>query len=96
MDLHPYQPEETVQGALEILYELQNDLKFLNEKHNLQPVAGAHGEFTGLKIMKAYHIIKVIIIKNEIILPDAAWYKPASVALAGMKVVKLNRITRYG
>ncbi|HOE91113.1 MAG TPA: aminomethyl-transferring glycine dehydrogenase subunit GcvPB [Candidatus Cloacimonadota bacterium] len=93
MDLHPYQPEETVQGALEILYELQNDLATIAGMKNttLQPVAGAHGEFTGLKIIRAYHLAKGNAHKNEIILPDAAHgTNPASVALAGMKVVEIK------
>nr|HPM00763.1 aminomethyl-transferring glycine dehydrogenase subunit GcvPB [Candidatus Cloacimonadota bacterium] len=93
MDLHPYQPEHTVQGALEIMYDLQNDLAEISGMKNvtLQPVAGAHGEFTGLKVMKAYHEAKGNHHKNVIILPDSAHgTNPASVALAGMKVVEIK------
>ena len=93
MDIHPYQPENTVQGALELLYELQNDLAEICGLKNVtvQPVAGAHGEFTGLKIMKAYHEAKGNHNKTKIILPDSAHgTNPASVALAGMKVVEIK------
>lgn len=93
MDLHPYQPEHTVQGALQILFELQNDLAEISGMKNvtLQPVAGAHGEFAGLKIIKAYHDFKGNTHKNKIILPDSAHgTNPASVALAGMKVVEIK------
>jgi len=93
MDIHPYQPEHTVQGALEILYDLQNDLAEISgmKKVTLQPVAGAHGEFTGLKVIKAYHEAKGNHHKNVIILPDSAHgTNPASVALAGMKVVEIK------
>ncbi|MBW7460521.1 aminomethyl-transferring glycine dehydrogenase subunit GcvPB, partial [Paenibacillus sepulcri] len=48
--IHPYQPEESIQGALEIMYTLQNDLAVLTgmDQVTLQPAAGAHGEWTGL------------------------------------------------
>ena len=93
MDIHPEQPVDTVQGALEIMYELQNDLAEIAGMSNvsIQPVAGAHGEFTGLKIIKAYHQHKGNHHKNIIILPDSAHgTNPASVSLAGMKVVEIK------
>lgn len=92
-DIHPYQPENTVQGALEILHELQSNLAEICGLKNVtvQPVAGAHGEFTGLKIIKAYHEAKGNTQKNKIILPDSAHgTNPASVALSGMKVVEIK------
>ncbi len=92
-NLHPFQNEETTQGALEIMHELQNDLAEISgfSKVTLQPVAGAHGEFTGLLIMKAYHDSKGNSHKNKIILPDSAHgTNPASVILAGFEVVEIK------
>lgn len=93
MDIHPNQPQDTVQGALEIMYELQKDLSEIAgmAQTTLQPVAGAQGEFAGLKIMKAYHDFKGNTHKNTIIMPDSAHgTNPASVALAGMKVIEIK------
>lgn len=55
--IHPYQPEATVQGALELMYNLQEQLQEITamDKVTLQPAAGAHGELTGLTLIKAYH-----------------------------------------
>jgi len=95
--IHPNQPEETVQGILEIMYALQQDLTEIAGMAgtSIQPVAGAQGEFTGLKIIKAYHTKKGNTHKNEIILPDSAHgTNPASVALAGMKVIEIKSNAR--
>ena len=92
-NLHPFQSEKTTQGALEIMHELQNDLAEISgfSKATLQPVAGAHGEFTGLLIMKAYHNFNGNPHKNKIILPDSAHgTNPASVILAGFEVVEIK------
>src|ERR671913_584183 len=55
--LHPYQPDSTVQGALELMFELQGMLAEISGFHSvtLQPAAGAHGELTGCLVIKAYH-----------------------------------------
>ncbi|NLJ79377.1 MAG: aminomethyl-transferring glycine dehydrogenase subunit GcvPB, partial [Tissierellia bacterium] len=57
VNLHPLQPEETVQGALRLMYELDEALCAVSgmDKMTLQPAAGAHGELTGLTLIKAYH-----------------------------------------
>ncbi len=92
-DIHPNQPEETVQGALQLLHELQQDLAETSGFANvtLQPVAGAHGEFTGLKIMHAYHLAKGNHHKNVIIMPDSAHgTNPASCTLNGFEVIELK------
>ena len=92
-DIHPNQPEEYAQGALQIMFELQKDLTEISglAHTTLQPVAGAHGEFTGIKVIKAYHQAKGNHHKNIIILPDSAHgTNPATVALAGMKVVEIK------
>ena len=55
-DLHPYQPEETIQGMLQLLYEMQQYLQEISglDACSLQPAAGAHGEFTALLVAAAY------------------------------------------
>ena len=90
-DIHPYQDEDTVQGALEIMYKLE---KFLVEitglcRFTLQPAAGAHGEFVGVQIIRAYHEYRGEGQKRkEIIVPDSAHgTNPASSAMCGFKVV---------
>lgn len=93
VNIHPYQPLETVQGALEVMYELQQDLSEIAgmAQVTLQPVAGAHGEFTGLKIMNAYHQHKGNHHKKNIIMPDSAHgTNPASCTLAGFDVIEIK------
>lgn len=92
-DLHPNQPVDTVQGALQLMYELQQYLAEISgfPGITLQPVAGAHGEFTGLKIIAAYHRAKGNRNKNTVILPDSAHgTNPASCTLAGFKVLEIK------
>jgi glycine dehydrogenase subunit 2 len=92
-NIHPYQPRETLQGALEIMFELQRDLSEISgmAQVTIQPVAGAHGEFTGLKIIHAYHQAKGNHHKKKIIMPDSAHgTNPASCTLAGFEVIELK------
>lgn len=92
-ELHPFQSESTTQGALEVMYELQKDLAEISgfAGVTLQPVAGAHGEFAGLKVIKAYHDLKGNTNKKKIILPDSAHgTNPASSVLAGFEVVEIR------
>ena len=92
-NLHPYQPEATIQGSLEILYELQEQLAEISgmSKVTLQPVAGAQGEFTGIKIVAAYHKAKGNHHKTKIIIPDSAHgTNPATCSLVGYEVVELK------
>ncbi|MDR1941373.1 MAG: aminomethyl-transferring glycine dehydrogenase subunit GcvPB [Endomicrobium sp.] len=90
--IHPYQPEKTMQGVLEIMYNLQNDLCKISgmDYFTLQPAAGAHGEFTGLLIIARY--FKSIKQKRtKIIVPDSAHgTNPASAAFAGFETVSLK------
>lgn len=89
--VHPYQNEGTVQGILEILYRLERWLAEITGTHEvcLQPAAGAHGEFLGTSLMRAYHKLNGEIEKRrEIIVPDSAHgTNPASAAMAGFNVV---------
>ena len=70
--LHPLQPEQTAQGALELLYETGKLLGEVTgmDAFTLQPAAGAHGEFTGLLLIKAYHLARGDAARTEIIVPD--------------------------
>jgi glycine dehydrogenase subunit 2 len=89
--VHPYQDESTVQGILEILYRLERWLAEITGTYEvcLQPAAGAHGEFLGTSLMRAYHIFNGELEKRrEIIVPDSAHgTNPASAAMAGFNVV---------
>ncbi len=90
--LHPLQPIETVQGALEVLStaeELFCEITGMDAM-SFQPAAGAHGEFTGLLLMKAYHDSRQDTARTKILVPDAAHgTNPASAAMAGYTVVSI-------
>ncbi len=89
---HPSQDESTVQGNLQILYELEQMLCEITgmESFTLQPAAGAQGEFTGLLLTKAYHEFNKDFDRNEVILPDTSHgTNPASASLAGYKVIEI-------
>ncbi|MDI3280231.1 MAG: aminomethyl-transferring glycine dehydrogenase subunit GcvPB [Bacillota bacterium] len=92
-ELHPYQAEETVQGALALMYELERFLCELTgmARFSLQPAAGAHGELTGLLMIRAYHEQKGEGgVRRRVIVPDSAHgTNPASAALCGFEVVQV-------
>ncbi len=88
---HPLQHESTVQGFLQIMYELQEMLKEIGgmDSVSLQPAAGAHGEFTGMLIVKKYFEVRNED-RSEVIVPDSAHgTNPASAAMAGFDVVEI-------
>jgi glycine dehydrogenase subunit 2 len=89
--LNPYQDESTIQGMLEILYTLERWLAEITGMHEvcLHPAAGAHGEFLGTLLMRAYHRSNnEQDIRSEVIVPDSAHgTNPASAAMAGFNVV---------
>jgi len=90
---HPYQPEYTVQGNLQLMWELQEYLKELSgfAAVSLQPAAGAHGEFTGVLIIRAYHASRGDTKRTKILIPDSAHgTNPASTAMSGLKVVEIK------
>lgn len=90
--LHPLQPVETVQGALHLMYELQEYLKEIGgfAGMTLQPAAGAHGELTGVLIIKKYHEVNGDTKRNKILLPDSAHgTNPATSSMSGFKVVEI-------
>ncbi len=89
---HPFQPVETVQGNLMLMYELQEWLKEIGgfAGVTLQPAAGAHGELTGVLIMQAYHQSRNDAKRVKILIPDSAHgTNPATSAMAGLRVVQL-------
>lgn len=91
--VHPYQPEETCQGALELMYNLSNMLSEITgmDEVTLQPAAGAHGELTGLMIIKEYHKSRGDEKRTKIIVPDSAHgTNPASASVAGFDIVQIN------
>jgi len=88
--MHPCQPEETMQGTLEIMYKLASWLAEITgtNKVSLQPAAGAHAEFTGALIIREFHRERGASHRDEIIVPDSAHgTNPASASMAGFKVV---------
>jgi glycine dehydrogenase subunit 2 len=90
--LHPCQPSETVQGALELLYNMEQSLKALTgmERFTLQPAAGAHGELTGLMVIQAYHRHRSDHKRNKVLIPlSAHGTNPATVSMAGYEVVQV-------
>jgi glycine dehydrogenase subunit 2 len=99
-NLHPYQPEDLVQGALELMYELGRYLCEIGgmDEATLQPAAGAHGELTGLMIVKAYHESRGDGGKRtKVIVPDSAHgTNPASAAFCGYQVVEVKSDARGG
>ncbi|MCH5232163.1 MAG: aminomethyl-transferring glycine dehydrogenase subunit GcvPB [Muribaculaceae bacterium] len=91
--LHPLQDEESVQGALELYWNLQNMLSEIAglEEFTLNPYAGAHGELTGLMVMKKYHEARGDSKRTKIIVPDSAHgTNPASAMVAGFDVVEVK------
>lgn len=91
-DIHPLQPAATVQGALKVISETEKLLSEITgmDDYSLQPAAGAHGEFTGLKLIRAYHEKRGDVKRTKIIVPDSAHgTNPASAAMAGFEVVNI-------
>jgi glycine dehydrogenase subunit 2 len=91
-DLHPYQDEETVQGALSLMWRLEQALCAVVgvDRVTLQPAAGAHGEWTALKMIKAFHESRGDA-RTEVLVPDSAHgTNPASAALSGFHVVEVK------
>ncbi len=91
-EIHPLQPAHTVQGALELLHTLAERLCEVTGMDDMtfQPAAGAHGEFLGLLLIKAYHQARGDAARTKIIVPDSAHgTNPASAVMAGFTVVNI-------
>ncbi|GAB6189323.1 aminomethyl-transferring glycine dehydrogenase subunit GcvPB [Marinitoga arctica] len=92
-NIHPYLEEDQVQGALELMYNLQNYLGEITgmDAVTLQPAAGAHGELTGMLIVKKYIEDNGYTNKTKVILPDSAHgTNPASAKMAGFDVIEVK------
>ncbi len=90
--IHPLQPADTAQGCLQVLWEAEKALNAVTGMQGMtfQPAAGAHGEFTGLLLIKAYHQSRGDTARTKIIVPDSAHgTNPASAVMAGFEVVNI-------
>ena len=92
-NIHPLQEESTVQGAMELMYDLQEHLKEITgmDEVTLQPAAGAHGEWTGLMMIRAFHEANGDMNRTKVIVPDSAHgTNPASATVAGFETVTVK------
>jgi glycine dehydrogenase subunit 2 len=92
-DLHPYQDEQDAQGALELMWRLERMLASITgmARMSLQPAAGAHGEWTGLRMIQAYHADRGDTQRTRVLIPDSAHgTNPASAAACGLEVVTVK------
>lgn len=91
--IHPYQAQETVQGAMEILYKAEKAFCEIAgmDRFTLQPAAGAHGELTGVMIIKAYHQQRSDERRTRMLVPDSAHgTNPATANMVGYDVVEIR------
>jgi glycine dehydrogenase subunit 2 len=91
--VHPLQDESSVQGALELLYDLQQHLIEITgmDEVTLQPAAGAHGEWTGLMLIRAFHEANGDMRRTKVIVPDSAHgTNPASATIAGLETITVK------
>lgn len=91
--LHPLQPVETVQGALEVYYNLSQALSEISglAEYTLNPFAGSHGELVGLMIMRRYHESRGDTKRTKVIVPDSAHgTNPASATVCGLDIVQVK------
>ena len=92
LNLHPEQDDNDSQGSLEVMYKLQEALKIITgmDAVSLQPMAGAHGELTGMMVIKKYFEKKKDF-RKKVIIPDSAHgTNPASAVMAGFEVVEIK------
>ncbi len=92
-NLHPLQSDEDAQGALELMFNLQEALKKITgmDAVTLQPAAGAHGELTGMMIIKKYFETKGELNRTKVIVPDSAHgTNPASAKMCGFDIVEVK------
>lgn len=91
--IHPLQDESSVQGALELMYDLQEHLIEITgmDEVTLQPAAGAHGEWTGLMLIRAFHEANGDVKRTKVIVPDSAHgTNPASATVAGFETITVK------
>lgn len=91
-EIHPLQPAHTAQGCLQVMQLLSDALCEITgmDAMTLQPAAGAHGEFTGLQLIRAYHLQKGGTARTKVLVPDSAHgTNPASAVMNGFSVVNI-------
>lgn len=91
--IHPYQDPKTVQGAMEMMYDLQTSLAEITgmDEVSLQPAAGAQGEWSGLMMIKAFHEANGDYNRTKVIVPDSAHgTNPASASVAGFEAITVQ------
>ena len=91
--LHPLQPASTVQGVLRLYKDLAHALSEITgmAEFTLDPFAGAHGELTGLMIIRQYHMSRGDLKRTKVIVPDSAHgTNPASAAVCGLEIVQVK------
>ena len=91
--LHPLQPATTVQGVLRLYKDLAHSLSAITgmAEFTLNPFAGAHGELTGLMVIRQYHMARGDFKRTRIIVPDSAHgTNPASAAVCGLEIVQVK------
>lgn len=92
-NIHPLQDESTVQGAMELMYDLQEHLIEITgmDEVTLQPAAGAHGEWTALMMIRAFHEANGDLERTKVIVPDSAHgTNPASATVAGFETITVK------
>lgn len=95
--IHPYQPEESAQGALRLMYELQQALGEISglPSVSLQPAAGAHGELTGVMMIRAYHHAHGAAHRTKMLIPDSAHgTNPATATMCGYSTAPVRSDSR--
>ena len=94
-DIHPLQPRSTVPGVIKLYRDLSSALSAITgmAAFTLNPFAGAHGELTGLMIMRRYHICRGDLGRTRVIVPDSAHgTNPASAAVCGLETVQVKSL----
>src|SRR5213076_2372778 len=92
-DIHPFQDAGQIQGALQLMHEMQGYLAEISgmDAVTLQPAAGAHGELTGVLIIRAYHLSREDRARRRILVPDSAHgTNPATAAICGFDVTSIK------
>lgn len=98
-NIHPLLDDKYAQGALQLMYELGNDLMKITDMKGitLQPAAGAAGELAGILMMRAYHLDRGDSKRNKILIPDSAHgTNPASAAIGGFQIVNVKSNSEGG
>jgi glycine dehydrogenase subunit 2 len=91
-NLHPLAPDEVAQGTLQLLWELEGTLAEISGMRavSLQPAAGAHGELTGILMIRAYHRARGDVERDEVLVPDSSHgTNPATASMAGFRTITI-------